>query len=79
MKKTAKQRMTAFIDPTIVKRAKVRAALEEITISQLIEKALDVYTPLIKQVSDNQIYLKSTIKIPSQTRRSKQSRNSRER
>lgn len=43
----AKQRLTAFVDPILVKRAKVRGALENLTISEVVEKALDAYAPII--------------------------------
>ena len=42
-----KQRLTAFVDPILVKRAKVRGALENLTISEVVEKALDAYAPII--------------------------------
>lgn len=43
-----KQRVTAFIDPALYTRIKVRAALEDITISEVFEHALDEYAPKIK-------------------------------
>lgn len=58
MKKDIKQRLTAFVDPIIVKRAKVRGALEGLTISELIEKALDAYAPQIEEDTDKHIRLK---------------------
>lgn len=58
MKKDSKQRVTAFIDPVLVKRVKVRAALEELTISEVIEKAIDTYTPKIENDGDKRIHLK---------------------
>ena len=42
-----KQRVTLFVNPDLVKRAKVRGALEGLTISEVVERALDVYTPKI--------------------------------
>ncbi len=42
-----KQRMTAFVDPVLVTRAKVRGALEGLTISEVVEQALDASTPKI--------------------------------
>jgi len=53
-----KQRVTAFIDPVLVKRAKVRGALEGLTISEMVEKALDAYAPRIEQNNEQNIHLK---------------------
>jgi hypothetical protein len=58
MKKDLKQRLTAFIDPTLVKRAKVRGALEGLTISEVVEKALDAYAPKIEEGSGQDLRLK---------------------
>lgn len=52
-----KQRLTAFIDPELVKRAKVRGALEGLTISEVVEHALDSYAPLIEESKDKKIRL----------------------
>ncbi len=56
--KEKKQRITAFVDPNFVKRAKVRGALEGLTISEIIEKALDTYAPQIEEDEDKHIHLK---------------------
>ena len=53
-----KQRLTAFVDPELVTRAKVRGALEGLTISEVVEKALDVYAPHIEKDSNKRINLK---------------------
>lgn len=45
--KYTKQRLTAFVDPVLVKRAKVKGALEGLTISEVVERALDSYAPII--------------------------------
>jgi hypothetical protein len=58
MKNDVKQRLTAFVDPILVKRAKVRGALEGLTISEVVEKALDVYAPKIEKGSDKHINIK---------------------
>lgn len=58
MKKDLKLRLTAFVDPMLVKRAKVRGALEGLTISEIVEKALDAYAPKIEEGSDQHIHLK---------------------
>lgn len=53
-----KQRVTAFLDPTLVTRAKVRGALEGLTISKIVERALDAYAPRIEKDIDQHIHLK---------------------
>lgn len=58
MKNDSKQRLTAFVDPTLVKRAKVRGALDGLTISEIVEKALDAYAPKIEEDSKKRIHLK---------------------
>ena len=55
-----KQRLTAFVDPELVTRAKVRGALENLTISQIVEKALDAYAPKIDTNGNTHINLKFT-------------------
>jgi argininosuccinate synthase len=55
---TSKQRLTAFVDPNLVKRAKIRGALEELTLSEVVEKALEAYSPQIENDSDRHIHLK---------------------
>lgn len=56
-KTSAKQRLTAFVDPALVKRAKVRGALEGFTISEVVEQALDAYAPVIEEGKDKKIHL----------------------
>jgi hypothetical protein len=58
MKKDLKLRLTAFVDPMLVKRAKVRGALEGHTVSEIVEKALDAYAPKIEEGSGEHINLK---------------------
>jgi hypothetical protein len=58
MNKDLKQRLTAFVSPDLVKRAKVRGALEGLTISEVVEKALDVYAPMIEKGGDTHINVK---------------------
>jgi hypothetical protein len=53
IKKEIKQRLTAFVDPVIVTRAKVRGAIEGLTLSEVVEKALDVYVPKIENDKDH--------------------------
>jgi hypothetical protein len=59
-KPAPKQRLTAFVDPVLVKRAKVLGALEGLTISEVVEKALEVYAPKIEGGADRVIKLKFT-------------------
>jgi len=40
-----KQRMTIFINPAIAKHARGQAVVEEITLTDLVEKALIKYLP----------------------------------
>lgn len=58
MNQTAKQRLTAFVDPILVTRAKVRGALEGLTISEVVERALDAYAPIIHKTVDEEVNLK---------------------
>ncbi len=58
MKTETKQRLTAFVDPILIKRAKVRGALEGFTISEIVERALDAYAPKIEKDIDQHIHLK---------------------
>lgn len=57
-KSNIKQRLTAFVDPVLVKRAKIQGAIEGFTMSEVVEKALDVYAPKIEKNGDQQIHLK---------------------
>ncbi len=58
MKKDLKLRLTAFVDPMLVKRAKVRGVLEGLTISQIVERALDAYAPKIEKGSNEHVHVK---------------------
>lgn len=40
-----KQRVTIFLNPAIAKHARAEAVVEDITLTQLIEKALISYLP----------------------------------
>lgn len=40
-----KQRMTIFINPAIAKHARAQAVVEEMTLTDLVEKALIKYLP----------------------------------
>lgn len=72
MKKDTKQRLTAFVHPDLVTRAKVRGALEGLTISEVVEKALDAYAPKIETATDRGIHLKFTNTIDTFTRQAEQ-------
>ena len=53
MTTTIKQRITLFIDPAIAKQAKAQAVVEEISLTNLVEKALIKYLPgqtIVKKV-----------------------------
>lgn len=45
MTTTNRQRLTLFINPSIVKHARATAVIEEITLTKLVEKALIAYLP----------------------------------
>lgn len=42
---STKQRITLFLNPSIVKHARAEAVVEEITLTSLVEKALISYLP----------------------------------
>lgn len=47
------------MDPTLMKRAKVRGALEGLTTSEIVEHALEAYAPqIIEGANDPHIQLK---------------------
>lgn len=58
LKREEKQRLTAFVDPDLVIRAKVRGTLEGLTISEVVEKALEDYAPEIEKGSDRHLNIK---------------------
>lgn len=45
MKINEKQRVTLFLNPSLLKHAKAQAIVEEISLTTLIEKALSKYLP----------------------------------
>jgi len=45
MSSNDRQRITLFINPSIVKHAKAQAIVEETTLTDLVEKALIKYLP----------------------------------
>jgi hypothetical protein len=51
-----KQRVTLFINPAIAKQARAQAVVEELTLTNLVEKALISYLPketIIKKIKIN--------------------------
>ncbi len=58
MKNDTKQRITAFVDTSLMTRVKVRGALEGLTISEMIERALEEYAPRIEKDNNKGINLK---------------------
>lgn len=54
MTNNKKQRVTLFINQTIVKQARAQAVVEELTLTNLVEKSLINYLPketVIKRIS----------------------------
>lgn len=49
----SKQRVTVFLEPALIKKAKGQAIQEEITLTQLVEKALEKYLPIEVKVTFN--------------------------
>ncbi len=53
MATNTKQRITLFINPSIVKQTKAQAVVEELSLTELVERALIKYLPketIIKKV-----------------------------
>ncbi|MFA4817119.1 MAG: CopG family transcriptional regulator [Parcubacteria group bacterium] len=53
MKINKKQRVTLFINPDLLKQAKMQAIVEEISLTALVERALTKYLPkktIIKKI-----------------------------
>lgn len=58
MTNNEKQRVTLFLHPDITKHARAQAVIEELTLTQLVEKALISYLPketVIKKIAINVI------------------------
>ncbi|KKS94923.1 MAG: hypothetical protein UW68_C0008G0017 [Candidatus Collierbacteria bacterium GW2011_GWB1_44_6] len=45
MANSNKQRVTLFINPELLKHSKAQSVIEDITLTQLVEKALIAYLP----------------------------------
>jgi hypothetical protein len=57
--KNVKQRVTLFVNPSILKHAKAQAVVDEITLTALVEKALINYLPkatIIKKLQIKEDY-----------------------
>ena len=52
---TVKQRLTLFLNPGLIKHAKAQAVVEEMSLTSLIEKALNNYLPKITIIKKTQI------------------------
>ena len=57
MKNNDKQRVTLFLNPDIVKHAKAQAVVEELSLTNLVEKAL------VNHLPHKTVIKKTTIKI----------------
>ena len=54
MTTTTKQRVTLFVNPSIIKHARAQAVVDEVTLTALVEKALIAYLPkqtVIKKIT----------------------------
>jgi hypothetical protein len=45
MSTTKKQRVTLFVNPDVLRHARAQAILEDLTLTQIVEKALYSYLP----------------------------------
>lgn len=50
-----KPRITVFVDEMVLRRGKAKGALEGLTLSETVEKALDLYAP--KEEKDGRTYI----------------------
>lgn len=55
------QRVTLFLNPSIVKQSKAQAVVEELTLTALIERALIKYLPEITILKKPDVKFKSDI------------------
>jgi hypothetical protein len=55
-----KQRITLFINPFIVKHARAQAVVEELSLTDLVEKALTKYLP--KETVIKKVYIGEGVK-----------------
>lgn len=47
---TTKQRVTIFLKPALLKHARAEAIVEDMTLTQLVEKALISYLPVVTAI-----------------------------
>lgn len=59
MSSDSKQRITLFLNPAIVKHARAKAVLEDLTLATLVEKALAEYLPGEIIIKKPEIIIKS--------------------
>ncbi len=58
MATSTKQRVTIFINPALAKQARAQAVVDDITLTDLVEKALIKYLPkvtIIKKIDINKV------------------------
>jgi hypothetical protein len=55
MSSNTKQRITLFMNPSLVKHARAQAVVEEISLTNLVEKALINYLPKVTIIKKIQI------------------------
>ena len=63
MKNTQKQRITLFVNPLIAKHARAQAVVEELSLTNLVEKALISYLPKETIIKKSKLIIKSKRKM----------------
>jgi len=49
----SKQRITLFMNPSIITQAKAQAVIDKVTLTELVEKALHTYLPKVTIIKKN--------------------------
>ena len=49
----SKQRITLFMNPSIITQAKAQAVIDKVTLTELVEKALHTYLPKVTIITKN--------------------------
>lgn len=49
----SKQRITLFMNPSIITQAKAQAVIDKVTLTELVEKALLTYLPKVTIIKKN--------------------------
>jgi hypothetical protein len=62
MATTAKQRVTLFLHPSLVKHARAQAVVEELSLTTLVEKALISYLPKVTVIKKIKIKENPTLR-----------------